>query len=186
MTAQTIVGPFWNVSEWEFREACRRARSVRKLPRGTRMDAKAAIAADYGISTRTLERWLHYDVHSVKCAGFVALFVTSGKSGRRGGSRCGRTAATDAARIVGGCGDRPSRPEAAVHREAAAKADHEVPRHPAAGEAGGVRPRQSDLCLVQGARWRAGLPPSAPSFAGWTRYRPHAYQRTSHLPQIYP
>jgi hypothetical protein len=79
MTAQTTKGPWWNVSEWEFREAVKRTRAAQKLPRGERGAVKRSIAADYGVCVKTLERWLSYDVRSVKLAGFVALFVISGR-----------------------------------------------------------------------------------------------------------
>ena len=79
MTAARQSTPFWHVSEWEFREAVERTRAAHKLPHGQRAAAKRSIASDYGVCARTLERWLGYEVSTVKVAGFVALFVTSGR-----------------------------------------------------------------------------------------------------------
>ena len=78
----TYVRPhrtWWDVSEWEFREAVKRTRAAHKLPHGERAAVKRSIASDYGVCVRTLERWLGYEVSTVKVAGFVALFVISGR-----------------------------------------------------------------------------------------------------------
>lgn len=74
MTTERRRPIWWRVSEWEFREAVRRTRDAQRLPRG-RTDAKRRIAADYGVCVRTLERWVAYDVRSVKVGKHVALFV---------------------------------------------------------------------------------------------------------------
>jgi hypothetical protein len=74
MTAQKHQ-VFWPVSEWEALEAQRRARDAARLPRGFRSEARRRIAADYGISPRTVERWANYKIRTVRCAGWSALFV---------------------------------------------------------------------------------------------------------------
>jgi hypothetical protein len=70
----------WRVSAWEFREAQRRATEASCLPDGQRWDAMKRIAADYGISLRTLYRWMHYTVHETRVGPFSALFIVN--SGR--------------------------------------------------------------------------------------------------------
>ena len=68
-------GPYWAISDWEFREAVRRTRDAQRLPVGQRSEAKRQIAVDYGVCVRTLERWVGYRVRSVRVGGFVALFI---------------------------------------------------------------------------------------------------------------
>ena len=79
MTAQTAGATWWKLSEWEFREAVKRTRAAKRLPKGDRSEAYRRIAADYGVSVRTLERWVTYDVRSVRCGKFEALFVIGKK-----------------------------------------------------------------------------------------------------------
>lgn len=71
--------PWWTVSEWEFHEARRRARAAIALPRGQRTEALRRVAVDYDVSPRTLRRWLTYDVRSVTCGEYEALFVLTTK-----------------------------------------------------------------------------------------------------------
>ena len=79
MTAQTAGATWWKLSEWEFREAVRRTREAKALPKGSRADAYRRIASDYGVSVRTLERWLGYDLRTVRCGKYEALFVIGKK-----------------------------------------------------------------------------------------------------------
>lgn len=79
MTSQSL--PFWFVSEWEFHEAVRRTREAIRLPYGQRDAALRGIAAEYGVSARTLRRWVGYKVTTVKCDKYHALFVIG--AGRR-------------------------------------------------------------------------------------------------------
>lgn len=65
----------WPVSEWEFREAARRIADALTLKRGERMPALRLIAADYGVSVRTLWRWAKYDVREVQVGKYRALFI---------------------------------------------------------------------------------------------------------------
>lgn len=75
MTHQTGGGGWWPVSVWEFTEVKRKLREIAVLPHGQRGRARQAMAADYGVSERTLLRWAAYDVEAVRCAGYEALFV---------------------------------------------------------------------------------------------------------------
>jgi DNA-binding transcriptional MocR family regulator len=76
MTHQ-LANSWWRVSEWEFHEAVRRTREAEQLPRGQRTPEKRRIAADYGVSVKTLERWLGYSVQTVACGKYRAMFVIS-------------------------------------------------------------------------------------------------------------
>lgn len=78
MTAQIGGGGFWGVSEWEYREAVRRVRNAPPKGQG-RAEAMRRIAADYGVSLRTLQRWMTYDVQAVRCGKYEALFVIGKK-----------------------------------------------------------------------------------------------------------
>jgi hypothetical protein len=80
VTAARPYTPWWRVSEWEFREACRRTRQANALPRGQRDAAKRCIASEYGVSPRTLERWIHYEVHTVRVAGYAAMFIVGNRT----------------------------------------------------------------------------------------------------------
>jgi hypothetical protein len=70
---------FLPVSEWEFHEAVRRTRHAMTLPYGEREHAKRSIAADYGVCTRTLERWATHESRSIQCGDFEALFLITRK-----------------------------------------------------------------------------------------------------------
>ena len=65
----------WPISEWEFREAQRRIQDVLRLPKGQRLQPLREIAADYGVSVRTLWRWAKYDVREVQVGNHRALFI---------------------------------------------------------------------------------------------------------------
>lgn len=73
----------WGISQWEFSEAVRRINDALRLPWGQRQTVLRSIAADYGVSVRTLYRWPSYKVHNVKVGKFHALYVI----GKRGPSR---------------------------------------------------------------------------------------------------
>lgn len=74
MTHQAGGGGWWPVSEWEFREAVGRVRTVLEGPK-PHVPHMESIALDYGVSVRTLYRWARYDVRSVRCGKYEALFV---------------------------------------------------------------------------------------------------------------
>ena len=71
------VGPRcdFRVSDWEFREAVDRMRHAMTLPRGERRAVIRGIAIDYGVSERTLYRWIRYTLHTIRVGKYEALFV---------------------------------------------------------------------------------------------------------------
>lgn len=75
MTAQRTGMSWWPVSAWEFEEVKRKLREIAAMPHGQRKRARQNLAASYGLSERTLCRWVHYDVKSVRCGRYEALFV---------------------------------------------------------------------------------------------------------------
>ena len=79
MTRPPLPGAFLPVSDWEFTEAVKRANDAARLPHGERGTAYARIAADYGICTRTLQRWRGSRLHPVKVGRYRALFRVNAK-----------------------------------------------------------------------------------------------------------
>ena len=63
------------LSEWEWAELMKRARSAQLLPPGERGFTFRSIAADYGISVRTIHRYLRAELTPVKVGRHRALFM---------------------------------------------------------------------------------------------------------------
>lgn len=69
------LGRYIAVSEWEYREIVKRVVSARCLPRGERTAVMRSIAADYGLSVRTLHRYAGRELTPVRVGRHSALFL---------------------------------------------------------------------------------------------------------------
>ena len=63
------------LSMWEVRECVARVHRAMALPRGQRSEAVRRVAADYGVSDRTLYRWRKCRFIEGEIGGFTALFI---------------------------------------------------------------------------------------------------------------
>ena len=70
-----ISGPYLSVSSWEWAELMKRVHSAPKRGTGERTDALRRIAVDYGISVRTIHRYLRAELTPVKVGRHRALFL---------------------------------------------------------------------------------------------------------------
>jgi hypothetical protein len=75
MTYESLNKDRIPLSEWELAEMIGRARDASKFSYGQRGAAFRSIAADYGVSVRTVQRYLRTELKPVKVAGYRALFL---------------------------------------------------------------------------------------------------------------
>jgi len=62
------------LSVWEIQELLPRARAAAQLPKGERICALRALASEYGVCQRTVERYARRDLALVKVSGWTAAF----------------------------------------------------------------------------------------------------------------
>jgi hypothetical protein len=72
-----------SLSAWEARELAAESRKLARLPRGERGPAERALANQYGVCTRTVQRWRLRQFETVVLGQWEAIFASTGRKAPR-------------------------------------------------------------------------------------------------------